>query len=371
MAEGRAWARRQWLHRGRLSRGAWPSLLLVAVVALLGQLLCRAASGSLFVPSPPSLAPHGPSDLRGGRAGGVGTRSAKADSLGEATVEAEPNYEERWENLPIIASVTVLVGALLTQQDLVAIFALYYFQESMEADWLVESAQVLSRLPVDLFVEYRNQAILLPVLTKAATSGVAYVLGDILAQVFEGRRRVEWLDLGRSTRNGIVGFFLHGPGVHFWLLFLEGPFQEFIGSSTGTEWWAIVAKILVDQTFFAVVLTTLYALFLGALSGKPLDEVLSRTWKTLLPALYSSWRFWPFVHLITFSPMMPFELKVLWNDVVEIVWVVILSLIANDEKTVGAGSEPKGPSDSESGDAAAQAAVRQRREELQPEPVTP
>ena len=37
--------------------------------------------------------------------------------------------------------------------------------------------------------------------------------------------------------------------------------------------------------------------------------------------------FWPFVHLITFSDLVPLQLKVLWVDVMEIVWVAILSRV--------------------------------------------
>ena len=46
-----------------------------------------------------------------------------------------------------------------------------------------------------------------------------------------------------------------------------------------------------------------------------------------MPSLISSWRFWPAVHVISYSPLIPFELKVLWIDTMEIFWVAILSVI--------------------------------------------
>ncbi|CAK0881330.1 unnamed protein product [Prorocentrum cordatum] len=89
-----------------------------------------------------------------------------------------------------------------------------------------------------------------------------------------------------------------------------------------------------DQTIFAFVLNGLYALFVGFLASKPLNEVVQRTKDdTIGPSMLSSWRFWPFVHMVTYSPLMPLEFKVLWNDVAEIAWVTILSLIANGETT--------------------------------------
>ena len=60
-----------------------------------------------------------------------------------------------------------------------------------------------------------------------------------------------------------------------------------------------------------------------------------QVWKdvkaTSWPALRSSWRFWPFVHAISFSHAVPLDLKLLWVDVMEIVWVTILSRVANQD----------------------------------------
>ena len=41
----------------------------------------------------------------------------------------------------------------------------------------------------------------------------------------------------------------------------------------------------------------------------------------------ASLRFWPFIHLLTFSPLIPIELKLLWVDAVEVVWIAILSRV--------------------------------------------
>lgn len=76
----------------------------------------------------------------------------------------------------------------------------------------------------------------LVLLTKACTSLVAYTVGDVVAQVAETRRfedkdkddedsDVE-LDPRRIIRNACLGFFLHGPYLHFWIQFLEGPFSN-------------------------------------------------------------------------------------------------------------------------------------------------
>lgn len=248
----------------------------------------------------------------------------------EASSFKEIAYETRQENLPIIATLVLVAAGVALRQDVITVIALYQYSSTMEANWLMEAVHVVARLPLDLLAEYGEAAAAQPLLTKACTSAFAYFVGDLMAQVFEGRRRIEWLDLSRCARNAIAGFVLHGPALHYWILFLEGPFASFIGSSG--DWWAICAKIVLDQTIFSGVLNIAYALMLGLLSGKPLNEVFRRARETLAPAMFSSWRFWPFVHLVTYSPFMPIDFKVLWNDVMEILWVAILSVIANDEK---------------------------------------
>ena len=60
---------------------------------------------------------------------------------------------------------------------------------------------------------------------------------------------------------------------------------------------------------------------------------------TSWPALRSSWRFWPFVHCISFSHAVPIDLKLLWVDVMEIVWVTILSRVANQDPDTSANGD--------------------------------
>ena len=61
--------------------------------------------------------------------------------------------------------------------------------------------------------------------------------------------------------------------------------------------------------------------------GGPADGPFGRThWGPVFPA-QASLRFWPFIHLLTFSPLIPIELKLLWVDAVEVVWIAILSRV--------------------------------------------
>lgn len=43
----------------------------------------------------------------------------------------------------------------------------------------------------------------------------------------------------------------------------------------------------------------------------------------------AGWKLWPFAHIVTYG-VMPVEQRLLWVDMVELVWVTILSMIVNE-----------------------------------------
>jgi protein Mpv17 len=76
---------------------------------------------------------------------------------------------------------------------------------------------------------YRKLVQANPVPDKAMTSGVAYALGDLLAQRFQGRSNAT-VDLKRVLRSGTAGFFVHGPLCHYWMLAAD---QYLVRASVG------------------------------------------------------------------------------------------------------------------------------------------
>lgn len=63
-----------------------------------------------------------------------------------------------------------------------------------------------------LYHAYEAAAIARPLITKSATSGVAYLLGDTIAQ----RQAGGPLSRSRITRATIAGAVSHGPQLHYW-----------------------------------------------------------------------------------------------------------------------------------------------------------
>lgn len=61
-------------------------------------------------------------------------------------------------------------------------------------------------------------------------------------------------------------------------------------------------------------------------------QVWGQVKSTAWPALTSSWRFWPLIHCCSFSNAIPVNLKLLFIDCMEIIWVTILSTVANGDR---------------------------------------
>eukprot|EP00191_Tetraselmis_sp_GSL018_P005542 CAMPEP_0177603524 /NCGR_PEP_ID=MMETSP0419_2-20121207/15563_1 /TAXON_ID=582737 /ORGANISM="Tetraselmis sp., Strain GSL018" /LENGTH=204 /DNA_ID=CAMNT_0019097311 /DNA_START=477 /DNA_END=1092 /DNA_ORIENTATION=+ len=80
----------------------------------------------------------------------------------------------------------------------------------------------------------------------------------------------------------------------------------------------------------------MYTSTILALQGTRPPKIAEEVRLTWWPALSSGWRFWPFVHTVSFSPYVPAELKLLFIDTMEIVWVTILASVVNrkDEEKV-------------------------------------
>uniref|UniRef100_A0A0G4HTK6 Uncharacterized protein n=1 Tax=Chromera velia CCMP2878 TaxID=1169474 RepID=A0A0G4HTK6_9ALVE len=165
---------------------------------------------------------------------------------------------------------------------------------------------------------------------KALTSGAAYLLGDAIAQRLEkGRSRL--IDPLRAFRSGLGGFLSHGPQCHFWMLWMESNLHF------GGAWWNILVKIALDQTLFVMYMNCVYAFLIGALAGKPLTKVWRDVKGKAFHMLMEAWKFWPAIHLLTFSPLIPMDLKLLWVDVMEVIYVVLLSRAANKKPAEGGG----------------------------------
>jgi protein Mpv17 len=171
-----------------------------------------------------------------------------------------------------------------------------------------------------LWAAYEAAAISRPLITKSATSGVAYFLGDAIAQGQTQTRadatdlKPWWrgIDLGRLTSATVAGALSHGPQLHYWTLILERSGLPLLG------------KVALDQTVFSLYLNAAFCVSTELMRRRPLRAALAKARAAARPCLVAGWKFWPFAHALTYS-VVPLHLRVLWVDVLEVAWVAILS----------------------------------------------
>jgi protein Mpv17 len=236
--------------------------------------------------------------------------------------------QKRILNGLVLSGLVVSTLYHLTHTQVEALVALWEYdlgQLEGEVTKLGVAADVLMRLPLDALHSYESLVPTNPIFYKACTSGVAYALGDFVSQVVQGNR-LEDIDLPRSMRSGAAGFIGHGPLCHYWLTFMES-YLDFNGA-----WWATGIKVTADLTVWSIFLCASYSFLIGMLELRDPRDVWKDVKATTWPALKSAWRFWPFVHTISFSHAVPMDLKLLWVDAMEVVWVTILSKVANEDK---------------------------------------
>ena len=240
----------------------------------------------------------------------------------------------------VLLFVALGVAYELFHVDVEAIVALYTYclpVENEDAYRLATSLDLLARLPMDSIHSYEALVPTNPIFYKACTSGVAYTLGDFVSQIYQGRN-LKSVDLARSARSGAAGFVGHGPLCHFWMVWMEAHL-DFDGA-----WYGTGVKVFADQTVWSLYLNAMYSFLIGAFALRNPKDVREDVKATSWPALRSSWRFWPFVHTISFSHLVPLDLKLLWVDAMEIVWVTILSKVANDDKVAKLDEDPEAES---------------------------
>jgi protein Mpv17 len=190
-------------------------------------------------------------------------------------------------NLGLLTAVAVAALSALLTVDLAG---------GITRGWTV--AETAARIPLDDWAFYNDVLRTHPILTKAATSGTVYAIGDVIAQSTEGRDIAASLDRGRVTRSLLAGLLAHGPLSHFWYLISEDFFDRVVHM---TEWWSVFPKILVDQTVWGPIWTSVYLLMIGLMQRDGLGSIGDNVRRSIVPLTLSGLKLWPAAHIITVS----------------------------------------------------------------------
>ncbi|GFH47111.1 hypothetical protein CTEN210_03586 [Chaetoceros tenuissimus] len=187
--------------------------------------------------------------------------------------------------------------------------------------WTTE--ETLLRMPIDNWNSYSDILAQAPLQTKAATSATVYTIGDFIAQRTEGRDMGQ-LDRPRLIRSLLAGLIGHGPLSHIWYDVSEDLFENVLHLK---DWWGTVVKVVIDQTTWGPFWNNTYILLLGLMKMDKLENIFGEMKRTTIPLIVSGLKLWPLAHCVTYG-LVPVENRLLWVDLVEIIWVTILATAA-------------------------------------------
>lgn len=232
-------------------------------------------------------------------------------------------------------------NAILLNTGIIALVALGVLDHVAALDagigvmrgWSVGEAA--ARIPVDIWNSYSAVLSSSPIQTKAVTSATVYTIGDIIAQ----RTDDEGLSIGdmdkpRIVRSLLAGLIGHGPMSHLWYGFSENLFQNVL--HLPSDIWGTAAKVAIDQTIWGPIWNNSYILLLGLMKRNSLESIWGEAKRTTIPLTLSGLKLWPLAHCVTYG-LIPVENRLLWVDLVEIIWVTTLAKTAaeGDEKAAG------------------------------------
>ncbi|KAL3681367.1 hypothetical protein R1sor_024323 [Riccia sorocarpa] len=225
------------------------------------------------------------------------------------TAEEENIFIDRFINATIVGSAGIF-----------ALTKMFTIDHEYWHGWTL--LEIIRYAPIHNWFAYEELLQTHPVLAKMAISGTVYSLGDWIAQCCEGKGPLEF-NRTRMLRSGLVGFGLHGSLSHFYYHFCEWlfPFQG---------WWVVPLKVAFDQTIWSGFWNSIYFIMVGLLRFESPVSIFKELKETFFPLLTAGWKLWPFAHIITYG-FVPVEQRLLWVDMVEILWVTILAMYSNEK----------------------------------------
>ncbi|KAJ4780131.1 Protein Mpv17 [Rhynchospora pubera] len=159
-----------------------------------------------------------------------------------------------------------------------------------------------------------------PIITKAITSAILTLIGDLICQLVVDK--VAKLDLRRTFVFTFLGLALVGPTLHVWYLYLSKLVT--IKGASGA-----IARLCLDQFLFSPVFIGVFMSLLVTLEGKP-SHVMPKLKQEWFSSVIANWQLWIPFQFLNFY-FVPQKFQVLAANFVALAWNVILSFKAHKE----------------------------------------
>jgi len=158
-----------------------------------------------------------------------------------------------------------------------------------------------------------------PLPTKAVTSLLGFLIGDLLTQFFIDKDS-EYNPV-RTLRMAAFGLLIHGPTGHWF-------YGKLDGAIVGTSAKVVASKVAIDQCLWNPIFGVMFLGFMGITTGLGVDGTITKIKNDLYTACTGSLKVWPIVHAIGFR-FVPTEQRLLYINSVQIGYNMFLSIIGN------------------------------------------
>lgn len=156
-----------------------------------------------------------------------------------------------------------------------------------------------------------------PLVTQALTTGVLMSAGDVISQVVVEKKTFTEYGIKRTARFFIFGTFFLGPALRKWYGFLDATIKK-------PAFGGVLAKIALDQLFFAPALLCIILGTMTAWSTYSLDAAVSKINRDYKDVLITNYKIWPAAQVINFY-FVPLQHRILYVGTVALFWNVYLS----------------------------------------------
>ncbi|KAJ8536646.1 hypothetical protein K7X08_035047 [Anisodus acutangulus] len=162
-----------------------------------------------------------------------------------------------------------------------------------------------------------------PVRTKAVTSAMMTLFGDLICQLWIDQAAS--VDAKRTFLFTFLGLVLVGPTLHFWYLYLSR-----LVTTPGVA--GTVMRLVLDQFLFAPIFVGVFLSSLVTLEGRS-SQVIPKLQQEWFSSVLANWQLWIPFQFINFR-FVPQQFQVLAANFISLVWNVILSYKAHKEVIV-------------------------------------
>ncbi|KAF9960070.1 Protein required for ethanol metabolism [Mortierella alpina] len=163
-----------------------------------------------------------------------------------------------------------------------------------------------------------------PLATQAVTTGILFGSGDLIAQFLVEQKASTvsatasaW-DKARTARMAVFGAGFAGPVLHHWYRYLDRS----IRLSTPVK--SLLARVAVDQVFFAPCFIASFFVGQGLLAGASRETIQGRIKQGYPGALKSNYMVWPAVQCLNFW-LVPLQHRLMVVNTFALGWNTYLS----------------------------------------------